>query len=214
MAYHETSLAITKTLWYFDFKKASGEAGKIGEGQPGNLNGRDRVDEYQLLDLAVADHHGPNLVFAPRGEYWQELSDRGLKVRRVFQPSTLRMNHVSHAGFALDDMSPIAKSPIEETLFFLTSFWLLTESNVVSFDNRRVEQIMVAHIIVTHDARIDYETVTWQERPMNNRTEILYFEYLVTSLPFPQIKVPALNYHYVYAQVSFKSQALLIYGWK
>ncbi|TGO06954.1 hypothetical protein BTUL_0379g00040 [Botrytis tulipae] len=80
MAYHETSLAIATTLWYFDFKKASGEAGKLGEGQPGNMNGRDRVDEYQLLDLAVADHDGPNLVFAPRGEYWQELSDGGLKV--------------------------------------------------------------------------------------------------------------------------------------
>ncbi|KAF5870082.1 putative cytochrome p450 family protein [Botrytis fragariae] len=80
MAYHETSLAIAKTLWYFDFEKASGEAGKLGEGQPGNMNGRDRVDEYQLLDLAVADHDGPNLVFAPREEYWRELSDGGLKV--------------------------------------------------------------------------------------------------------------------------------------
>ncbi|THV53997.1 hypothetical protein BGAL_0037g00410 [Botrytis galanthina] len=80
MAYHETSLAIAKTLWYFDFEKASGEAGKLGEGQPGNINGRDRVDEYQLLDLAVADHDGPNLAFAPREEYWRELSDGGLKV--------------------------------------------------------------------------------------------------------------------------------------
>ncbi|KAF7884387.1 uncharacterized protein EAF02_004723 [Botrytis sinoallii] len=81
MAYHETCLAIAKTLWYFDFEKASGEAGKLGEGQPGNMNGRDRVDEYQLLDLAVADHDGPNLVFAPREEkYWRELSDGGLKV--------------------------------------------------------------------------------------------------------------------------------------
>ncbi|TGO65299.1 hypothetical protein BCON_0003g00940 [Botryotinia convoluta] len=53
MAYHETSLAIAKTLW---------------------------VDEYQLLDLAVADHDGPNLVVAPRKEYWRELSDGGLKV--------------------------------------------------------------------------------------------------------------------------------------
>ncbi|TGO42976.1 hypothetical protein BHYA_0004g01020 [Botrytis hyacinthi] len=80
MAYLETSLAIAKTLWYFDFEKASGEAGKLGEGQLGNMNGRDRVDEYQLLDLAVADHDGPNLVFAPREEYWRELSDGGLKV--------------------------------------------------------------------------------------------------------------------------------------
>ncbi|EDO03013.1 hypothetical protein SS1G_05490 [Sclerotinia sclerotiorum 1980 UF-70] len=80
MAYHEISLAIAKTLWYFDFEKASGEAGKLGEGQPGNMDGRDRVDEYQLFDLAVADHDGPNLMFIPREEYWRELGDEGLKV--------------------------------------------------------------------------------------------------------------------------------------
>lgn len=80
MAYHETSLAMAKTLWYFDFEKAPNEAGKLGEGQPGNLDGRDRVDEYQLFDLAVADHDGPNLVFTPREEYWRELVNEGLKV--------------------------------------------------------------------------------------------------------------------------------------
>ncbi|KAI0882848.1 cytochrome P450 [Annulohypoxylon maeteangense] len=75
MAYNEMSLVIAKTLWYFDFEKAPGEAGKLGEGVPGNMDGRHRVDEYQLLDLAVADHDGPNLVFKPRGEYWKALID-------------------------------------------------------------------------------------------------------------------------------------------
>jgi cytochrome P450 len=71
MAYHEMSLVIAKTLWYFDFKKASGEAGQLGGGQPGRLDGRHRVNEYQLLDHAVASHDGPNLVFTTRGNLYQ-----------------------------------------------------------------------------------------------------------------------------------------------
>lgn len=71
MAYHEMSLVIAKTLWYFDFKKAPGEAGQLGGGQPGRLDGRHRVNEYQLLDHAVASHDGPNLVFTPRGNLYQ-----------------------------------------------------------------------------------------------------------------------------------------------
>ncbi|KAK6221496.1 hypothetical protein LQW54_001268 [Pestalotiopsis sp. IQ-011] len=71
MAYHEMSLVLAKTLWYFDFKKAPGEAGKLGGGEPGRLDGRDRVDQYQLLDHAVASHDGPNLVFTPRSDYYK-----------------------------------------------------------------------------------------------------------------------------------------------
>ncbi|TVY75551.1 Cytochrome P450 monooxygenase apf7, partial [Lachnellula suecica] len=74
MAYHETGLVLAKTLWYFDFEKAPGAAGKLGEGQPGRRDGRDKVDEYQLFDLAVADHDGPNLVFIPRGNHLDELN--------------------------------------------------------------------------------------------------------------------------------------------
>lgn len=73
MAYHETSLVVAKVLWYFDFEKAGGEAGKLGEGEPGRTDGRHRREEYQLFDLAVADHDGPNIVFRTRGEYWKEL---------------------------------------------------------------------------------------------------------------------------------------------
>ncbi|KAI4858580.1 cytochrome P450 [Hypoxylon rubiginosum] len=73
MAYYETSLVVAKTLWYFDFEKAPGEAGRLGEGEPGRKDGRHRTDEYQLFDLAVADHDGPNLVFKPRAGYWKEL---------------------------------------------------------------------------------------------------------------------------------------------
>lgn len=73
MAYQEMSLVVARTLWYFDFERAAGEAGKLGEGEPGRTDGRGRKEEYQLFDLAVSDHEGPNLVFRPRQEYWQEL---------------------------------------------------------------------------------------------------------------------------------------------
>lgn len=73
MAYQEMSLVVARTLWYFDFAKAAGETGRLGEGEPGRSDGRGRKDEYQLIDLAVADHDGPNLVFRPRDEYWREL---------------------------------------------------------------------------------------------------------------------------------------------
>ncbi|KAL1858048.1 hypothetical protein Daus18300_010160 [Diaporthe australafricana] len=81
MAYQEMSLVLAKTLWYFDFERAAGEAGRLGEGEPGKTNGRGKKEEYQLFDLAVADHDGPNLVFRPRGEYWHELgvtADQGV----------------------------------------------------------------------------------------------------------------------------------------
>ncbi|KAH9893100.1 hypothetical protein F4778DRAFT_784556 [Xylariomycetidae sp. FL2044] len=32
-----------------------------------------KVDEFQLYDMAVADHDGPNLVFRRRGDYWMDL---------------------------------------------------------------------------------------------------------------------------------------------
>lgn len=74
MAYHEISLTVAKTLWYFDFQSPLGEAGTLGEGQPGRTDGRHRKDEYQLFDIATADHDGPNLVFKPREDFCTELS--------------------------------------------------------------------------------------------------------------------------------------------
>lgn len=73
MAYHEISLTIAKTLWYFDFQRPLGEAGTLGEGQPGRTDGRGRKDEYQLYDIATADHDGPNLVFKPRENFCTDL---------------------------------------------------------------------------------------------------------------------------------------------
>ncbi|KAH8701262.1 cytochrome P450 [Phaeosphaeriaceae sp. PMI808] len=73
MAYLEISLTIARAVWYFDFQKASGEAGKLGEGLPGRTDGRGRRDEFQLYEGVVVGHNGPNLVFTPREEYWREL---------------------------------------------------------------------------------------------------------------------------------------------
>lgn len=73
VAYLESSLTVAKTLWYFDFEKAPGKAGELGEGGPGLGRGRERKEEFQVYDVITAEHRGPNLVFKPRGEHWKEL---------------------------------------------------------------------------------------------------------------------------------------------
>lgn len=73
MAYMEMSLVMAKTLWYFDFQKAAGEAGQLGGGDP-QSSSRTRVDEFQLYDALIADHHGPSLVFSPRGTLWKDMA--------------------------------------------------------------------------------------------------------------------------------------------
>lgn len=72
MAYLELSLVIAKALWYFDFEKAPGEAGEVGAGKVANQDGRHRPSEYQLDDIFVSNHQGPNLVFRTRGTQWEE----------------------------------------------------------------------------------------------------------------------------------------------
>ncbi|KAI0451401.1 cytochrome P450 [Xylaria acuta] len=58
MAYLETSLVVAKTLWYFDFARAPGDAGMLGGGCPAARDGaRARVDEFQLYDSIVSDHN-------------------------------------------------------------------------------------------------------------------------------------------------------------
>jgi hypothetical protein len=74
MAYLESSLAVAKTLWYFDFETVLGELGEIGAGKIGDTTGRDRPGEFQLYDIFASDHDGPNLLFRPRGDYWKELA--------------------------------------------------------------------------------------------------------------------------------------------
>lgn len=73
MAWLEMRLAIAKTLWYFDFGRAPGQAGDLGGGWKGRTDGRGLRDEFQLYDSVVVDHNGPNLMFTPRGDYWKDL---------------------------------------------------------------------------------------------------------------------------------------------
>ncbi|KAF3061047.1 Isotrichodermin C-15 hydroxylase [Daldinia childiae] len=73
MAYLELSMALAKTIWYFDFERAPGEAGKVGEGIPGRDGWRGRQNEFQLYDGVVVSHDGPNLVFKARERYWEDI---------------------------------------------------------------------------------------------------------------------------------------------
>lgn len=74
MAYTEASLTIARTLWFFDFEVVQGEEGNIGGGGAGKWKemGR-RPEEYQLGDIIVTSHEGPNLVFKKRGDFWKDL---------------------------------------------------------------------------------------------------------------------------------------------
>ncbi|KAI0805331.1 cytochrome P450 [Xylaria sp. FL0064] len=74
MAYLETSLVVAKTLWYFDFAPAPGDAGRLGGGcSTAGDRARARADEFQLYDGIVSDHDGPSLVFTKRTTYEEEL---------------------------------------------------------------------------------------------------------------------------------------------
>lgn len=76
MAYLEISLMLVKSLWYFDFERAPGVDGQLGNGGYANFKGeagRQRVDEFQLFDMITAAHDGPLLTFKPRGEFWKDL---------------------------------------------------------------------------------------------------------------------------------------------
>ncbi|KAI1846538.1 hypothetical protein JX266_007435 [Neoarthrinium moseri] len=66
MAYSEISLVIAKTLWYFDFQKAPGPLGEIGQGNKWEQNEIGHVNEFQIRDMFNANHQGPYLTFTPR----------------------------------------------------------------------------------------------------------------------------------------------------
>lgn len=75
MAYLEMSLTIAKTIWHFDFYKAPGDLGRVGEGIPGKSGGRSRVGEFQMDDIFAAMHEGPYLMFKPRGNLSSDEQD-------------------------------------------------------------------------------------------------------------------------------------------
>ncbi|KAI1454900.1 cytochrome P450 [Annulohypoxylon moriforme] len=73
MAYLEVSLVMAKTLWYFDFKPASGSVGKVGSGASNMGYGRERSEEFQLFDIFTASHDGPYLIFQCREGFCRDL---------------------------------------------------------------------------------------------------------------------------------------------
>ncbi|KAK2603622.1 hypothetical protein QQS21_004203 [Conoideocrella luteorostrata] len=72
MAYLEISLVLAQTLWLFDFETAQGREGDLGGGTTGRKD-RNRHDEFQLGDILVTRHQGPNLIFKKRGDHWKDI---------------------------------------------------------------------------------------------------------------------------------------------
>jgi len=71
MAYLEASLAVARTVWYFDFEKVPVVEGRSGEGdllgKTRSLLDRGNKGEFQLCEgIAAQLHDGPNLAFRPR----------------------------------------------------------------------------------------------------------------------------------------------------
>jgi hypothetical protein len=73
MAYMEMSNAIARALWYFDFKAAEGSLGAVGGGQPGGPMGRQRPNEFQLMDHITSSHDGPYIQFKLRADVSEPL---------------------------------------------------------------------------------------------------------------------------------------------
>ncbi|KAK0634894.1 cytochrome P450 [Bombardia bombarda] len=73
MAYLESSLVLAKTLWLFDFEAAPGKLAEVGGGRVGGTDGRDRPDEFQIMDIFTSRTDGPYLVFRPRGGVGEEI---------------------------------------------------------------------------------------------------------------------------------------------
>lgn len=61
LAYLEYKLALAHVLWRFDIRQAEGET--LGEGGPDLGEGRQRVDEFQMVDFIAAMKEGPMVEF-------------------------------------------------------------------------------------------------------------------------------------------------------
>ncbi|KAI1174894.1 cytochrome P450 [Nemania sp. FL0916] len=63
MAYMELGLALAKSLWYFDFKPAPGDLGRVGF---------DKTGEFRIYDVYISTHDGPWLSFTPRKAFLED----------------------------------------------------------------------------------------------------------------------------------------------
>lgn len=63
LAYLEMSLALAMILWTMDFETVDGR----GEGKPGSgVMGRERKEEFQIVDMFSSSKEGPVLRFRRR----------------------------------------------------------------------------------------------------------------------------------------------------
>ncbi|KAH8803028.1 cytochrome P450 [Xylogone sp. PMI_703] len=66
LAYRIIYIVLASVLFAFEFELAEGEAGKLGEGQPGTGIGKDRIEEFQIRDQWTSAVSGPVLAFKKR----------------------------------------------------------------------------------------------------------------------------------------------------
>ena len=66
LAMTEISVALARVIWLMDFRQSDGDLGLIGEGMPGEINGRHRVKEYQLASHLTSWSSGPMVEFRRR----------------------------------------------------------------------------------------------------------------------------------------------------
>lgn len=66
LALQQTMLAIATVLQRMDFSRVGGEKGRVGEGREGAEWGRERPDEFQLVDHLTGSKNGPFLQFTAR----------------------------------------------------------------------------------------------------------------------------------------------------
>ncbi|KAF5873426.1 putative cytochrome p450 family protein [Botrytis fragariae] len=67
MAYMEMGLMMSRMIFCFDFRRPrDGGLGEVGEGVVGDMGGRERVNEFQLMDHLASTHVGPYAEFRLR----------------------------------------------------------------------------------------------------------------------------------------------------
>ena len=66
LAYMELSDVLAMVVWTMEFRRPEGELGTVGEGNPGSLDGRHRLKEFQLEDHLTSTKNGPFVEFRRR----------------------------------------------------------------------------------------------------------------------------------------------------
>ncbi|KAK2595385.1 hypothetical protein QQS21_006921 [Conoideocrella luteorostrata] len=70
MAWMEMTLTLARVIWGFDFERAPGKAGEVGE-KLCLVDGK-LIPVYRAKDIYVTEHDGPNLVFSVRADVAEE----------------------------------------------------------------------------------------------------------------------------------------------